>query len=317
MNTETTCFTRRGFLKSATILAGMAWFNPRGLFAAEGGVVQMMRDGAASAEITTQTLRGNVSVIMGSGGNIGVLTGPDGALLVDSGLAGSKGKLVEALKKLGAEPVSTLINTHWHFDHTDGNEWLHASGARILAHDNTLKRMSEAHTVPAWNFTFPPAPEGALPEVLLKVDRSIGINKTRVVIHALPPSHTDGDLTVHFTDADIYQLGDTFWNGHYPFIDYSSGGSINGTIAATEDNLAAVGTQSMIIPGHGPVASKADLEAYRDMLVTVRDKVAALKQAGKTLEETIAAQPGAAYDAKWGDFVINPATFVTLVYQGV
>lgn len=313
--------SRRQFLAAASAstigLAGLNVLSPRTLFAAEGGVVQSMRSGAAGAEINTQALRGGVHVIMGSGGNITVFTGKEGAVLVDSGLAGSKPKLAEALKKIGAEPVTTLINTHWHFDHTDGNEWLHATGTRIIAHENVLKRMSQASTVDAWNFTFPPAPEGALPEVLLRVDRSIRANDSTIQINVLPPSHTDGDLTVRFSAADVVALGDTFWNGHYPFIDYSSGGSIDGTIAVTESNLKAIDAKTMIVPGHGPVASRAELATYRDMLVAAREKVAALKSSGKSLEETIAAQPTAATDAKWGDFVINPATFVTLVYQGV
>lgn len=318
MSLDSSSLSRRRFLAASALVAGSAWLAPHGLFAEEKtGVVQMMRNGAASAELATQPVRGGVHLISGSGGNIGVFPGPQGALLVDAGLAGSKPRLVEMLQTLGADPVSTVINTHWHFDHTDGNLWLHNSGAVIMAHENTLRRMQTTHTVPAWDFTFPPAPEGALPEVSLKIDRSLRVNGKVISVRALAPSHTDGDLVVHFTDADVFHLGDTFWNGHYPFIDTSSGGSIDGMIRATRENLAAIGEKSLIIPGHGPLADKPALQRYLDMLVDVREKIAALKQAGRTLAEVVEARPSAAYDEQWGDFVINPATFAALVYEGV
>ena len=138
-----------------------------------------------------------------------------------------------------------------------------------------------------------------------------------IAVKCYGPCHTDGDLSVYFTDDDVFQTGDTFWNGYYPFIDYSTGGSIDGMIRATDANVARVTPKTVIIPGHGPVGDRAALTEYRDMLVTIRNSVATLKKQGKSVDETIAVKPTAAYDAKWGGFVIGPDVFVRLVYAGV
>jgi glyoxylase-like metal-dependent hydrolase (beta-lactamase superfamily II) len=142
-------------------------------------------------------------------------------------------------------------------------------------------------------------------------------NDTRLLLKYYEPAHTDSDISVNFTEADILQVGDTWWNGVYPFIDYSTGGSIDGAIRAAETNVAAVTEKTIVIPGHGPVGGRSDLAEFRDMLVAIRQKVAALKKQGRSLEETIAARPTATYDAKWGQFLITPAIFTGLVYQGV
>ena len=165
MNTKLdgTSISRRGFLAFAGAASSLALLAPRQLFAQDDGLVQMARRSAASANITVQKLRGNISVLMGAGGNIAVLPGPDGKLLIDAGFAGSRPKLTEALASISSDPIKQLINTHWHFDHTDGNEWLHSAGAAILAHTNTKKRLSTTTRVEGWNFTFPPAPAEAIP----------------------------------------------------------------------------------------------------------------------------------------------------------
>jgi glyoxylase-like metal-dependent hydrolase (beta-lactamase superfamily II) len=142
-------------------------------------------------------------------------------------------------------------------------------------------------------------------------------NDTRIVLKHYPPAHTDSDISVYFTDADVVHFGDTLWNGLYPFIDYSTGGSIDGAIRAAEANLAAITNNTIVIPGHGPVAGKSDVAEFGDMLVAVREKVAALKRHGRSLDEVLAAKPTAAFDAKWGQFLITPAFFTGLVYQGV
>jgi len=258
-----------------------------------------------------------VSVLSGSGGNIGVLTGLDGKLLVDAGITASRPGLTEALARLGPGPVRRLINTHWHFDHTDGNQWLHGEGAEITAHENTRKHLSETTRVVPWKFTFPPSPAEALPTKVFQQELELEVNGTALRLRHYEPSHTDSDISVEFRDADILHTGDTWWNGHFPFIDYDTGGSIDGTIRATEANLGRVTDKTLLIPGHGPVGGKPELREFRDMLVTVREKVAALKQQGKTLEEAVAAASTAAFDAKWGGFVIDGKTFTALVYAGV
>ena len=279
--------------------------------------VIVIRRAAATAEINVQKLRGNISVLEGSGGNIAVLTGRDGKLLVDAGITASRPRITEALKNLSTEPVKHLINTHWHFDHTDGNEWLHSIGAEITAHENTRKHLSVATRVEGWNFTFPPSPNGALPTKVFSQTQTLQLNGTTLELKYYPPAHTDSDISVEFGEADILHVGDTLWNGHFPFIDYSTSGSIDGTIRAAEANVARVSDKCIVIPGHGPVGNKSQLIEFRDMLVTIRERVADLKKQGKSLDEALAAKPTADYDAKWGGFVIDGNFFTRLVYAGV
>jgi glyoxylase-like metal-dependent hydrolase (beta-lactamase superfamily II) len=194
---------------------------------------------------------------------------------------------------------------------------VHSAGAAILAHENTRKRLSTSTRVEAWDYTFPPSPAGALPTTVFHDQHALRHNDTKIALKYYKPAHTDSDISVVFEEADVIHVGDTWWNGIYPFIDYSTGGSIDGMIRSAERNLAAVTAQTIIVPGHGPVGNKTSLTAYRDMLVAIRDNVAILKKQGKSLSETIAAKPTAAYDAKWGQFLITPAMFIGLVYSGV
>jgi glyoxylase-like metal-dependent hydrolase (beta-lactamase superfamily II) len=316
-NDQTGLVSRRRFLTSSAMAAAGLWFVPRRMFAEGESPVTVIRGQAASAKITVTKLRGHVSVLEGSGGNVAVLTGKDGKLLVDAGISASRPRITEALESLSSDPLKHLINTHWHFDHTDGNEWLHSIGAEITAHENTRKHLSESTRVDAWNFTFPPSPTGALPTVIVKQDGKLHVNGTTVMLRHYPPAHTDSDLSVEFMDADILHVGDTWWNGYFPFIDYNTGGNIDGAIRAAEANVARVTDKTIVIPGHGPVGEKTGLIEFRDMLFAVRDKVATLKKQGKSLDETVAAKPTAAYDDKWGGFVIDGKTFTALVYAGV
>jgi glyoxylase-like metal-dependent hydrolase (beta-lactamase superfamily II) len=272
---------------------------------------------AAKSKISVQPIRRDISVLEGSGGNIAVLTGPDGKLLVEAGFAVSRPAITSALASINADPIKHLINTHWHTDHTDGNAWLHAAGAEITAHENTLKRLSVATRVEGWEWTFPAAPAGALPVKVFASEYEMRRNNTRITMKYYGPAHTDRDVWVNFTDADVVHVGDTWWNGVYPFIDYSTGGSIDGQIQAAEANLAAFTGKTIFIPGHGPVGSRSDVAEFGDMLVAIRENVSALKKQGRSLSETIAAKPTTAYDAKWGQFLITPAHFTALVYQGV
>jgi glyoxylase-like metal-dependent hydrolase (beta-lactamase superfamily II) len=313
--------SRRGFclccLGATTFAATGGWLSPREVFAQSRNVVDTMRASAADAPIKVHKLRNNVSMLEGSGGNIGVLTGSDGKVLVDAGITASRPRIVEALGSLSTDPVRYLINTHWHFDHADGNEWLQKEGATIIAHENARKHLSEATRVEDWDFNFPPSPAGAVPSEIVATDRTLNANGATLALRYYGPSHTDGDLSVTFQEADILHTGDTYWNGSYPFIDYSTGGSLDGTIRAAEANVSAATDRTIVIPGHGPVSNKAELKAYRDMLVDVREKVAALKKQGRSLEDTVAAKPTATYDAKWGQFAVKPAGFTKLVYMGV
>jgi glyoxylase-like metal-dependent hydrolase (beta-lactamase superfamily II) len=309
--------SRRHFLVSGAIVTAGISILPRRLFAEQESPVITIRGAAATAKITVQKLRGNISVLEGSGGNIAVLTGNDGKLLVDAGITASRPGITEALNSLSSDPVRHLINTHWHFDHTDGNEWLHSIGAEITAHENTRKHLSETTRVEGWNFTFPPSPKGALPTNVFAKDRKLQLNGTTVALDYYGPAHTDSDISINFTEADILHVGDTWWNGYFPFIDYNTGGGINGMIRAAEANLVKATAKSIVIPGHGPVGDRTGLIEFRDMLVAVREKVAALKQQGKALQEVTAAKPTAEFDVRWGGFVIDGKTFTQLVYAGV
>ncbi|MDI4236870.1 MBL fold metallo-hydrolase [Bradyrhizobium sp. Arg237L] len=313
--------SRRGFclccVAATTVAATSGWLSPREAYAASRNIVDLIRDSAAKTPITVHKLRGNVSIFEGSGGNIAVLTGQDGKVFIDAGITASRPRILEAASRLGNEPIRQLINTHWHFDHADGNEWLNAEGAAILAHENTHKHLLSAQRVEDWDFNFPTSPLAAVPTEVFASEKMLKFNGQTLALKHYGPAHTDSDISVTFSEADILHTGDTFWNGIYPFIDYSTGGNIKGSIAAAEANLAATTDKTIVIPGHGrPVSNRAELKAYRDMLVAIHDNVAKLKQQGRTLEETIAAKPTAAFDEKWGQFVITPDFFTKLVYEG-
>jgi glyoxylase-like metal-dependent hydrolase (beta-lactamase superfamily II) len=317
MNTRDQSISRRRFLASASMATTAVLLASRHVFAEAEGLVQTARKTASGATVTVQKLRGNISVLMGAGGNIAVLPGRDGKLLIDAGFAGARPKITSALEAISSDPVKRLINTHWHFDHTDGNEWLHAAGAAILAHTNTRKHLSNTTRVEGWNFTFPPSPSGAIPAEVFDDERTVKVNGTTIALKYYGPAHTDSDISAYFTDADIFHVGDTFWNGYYPFIDYSTGGNIDGMIRATEANLAKVTDKMVVIPGHGAVGDKSQLAVFRDLLVDTRDKVAALKKQGKSLDEIVASKPTAATDAKWGNGFRSPKDFIGDVFQGV
>ena len=319
--------SRRGFCICCAVAAGMgmkrAWSMPAEAFAQARKIVDAIRDAAATMPIEIHKLRGNVTVIEGSGGNIAVLTGGDGKLFVDAGITATRPRILEAVNSLSRDPIKHLINTHWHFDHTDGNQWLSEEGASILAHENTHKHLLSAHRVEDWDYTFPSPPLAAVPTEVFASEKRISINSSTLDLKHYDPAHTDSDISVRFVEADILHCGDTYWNGIYPFIDHSTGGSIDGMIKAAEQNIAAAGSNTIVIAGHNlpnrarAVSNKDELIAFRDMLVAIREKVAALKHSGRSVDETIAAKPTEQFDAKWGQFLITPALFTWLVYERV
>lgn len=313
--------SRRGFclccIGGATF-AATGWMSPRDAYAEARGLVSLIKDSAAVSPIVTHKLRNNISILEGSGGNVAVLTGPDGKVLVDAGIGVSRPQITKALAGLSADPVTHLINTHWHFDHADGNAWLNSIGAKIIAQDNTRKYLSQVQRVEDWDYNFVPLSPGGIPSEVFASDHSLKLNGASIRLKHYGSAHTDGDISVTFAEADIVHVGDTYWNGIYPFIDYSTGGSIDGMIAASDANLATTTDKTIIIPGHGqPVSNRAELKEFRDMLVGIRDNVAALKKQGRSRDETVAAKPTAAFDSKWGNFVIDPGFFTRLVYEGV
>ena len=278
---------------------------------------QTINSEAARAEIVATPLRKGLTMLEGSGGNMVVLAGPGGLLMVDVGITVSQQKIRRALDRLGRAPLRHVVNTHWHWDHTDGNGWARKAGASIHAHPNTIGRLSQTVRVVEWQHTFTPVPAEARPNVAVRAKTRLTLNGETIIVRPYLAGHTDGDLSVHFVKADVLAVGDTWWNGHYPFIDYVAGGDIDGVIAQANASIALAGPATLIVPGHGPAGSRADLIAYRDMLVDIRARVAALKASGRPLDAIVAEKPTAAYDAKWGTSLISPALFTALVYRGI
>ena len=311
--------SRRHFLGTAGMLTAGALFAPRILFSqtAVAGPVETIIKAAATAKINVTKLRGNIYMLEGSGGNIAVLNGPEGKLLVDAGINVSKPHVLAALNTISKQPIKVLINSHWHFDHTSGNQWLHQQGATIIAQDITRAHLTKSIHQEDWNYTFAPLPHDALPTVLFKSEHYHDFNGEKIHVKTYKPAHTDCDSSIYFPNADILHVADTFWNAYYPMIDYSTGGSIDGMINAAALNVAKTTSKTIIIPGHGAIGNRSQLIAFHEMLSTIRGRVAKLKKEGRSLKDVIAAKPTASYDQKWGGFVIKGDFFTKLVYKGV
>jgi cyclase len=270
-----------------------------------------------TVRIRTTALSKGVYMLQGSGGNIGLSVGDDAAFLIDDQYAELSPKILAAVKALTDKPLRFVVNTHWHGDHTGGNENLANAGVIIVAHDNVRTRLSSEQFIAAFNSRTPPAPPKALPLVTFSETVAFHLNGDDIHVVHVPPAHTDGDAIIHFMNANVLHLGDVFFNGRYPFIDLSTGGSFEGMIGAATAALRYANDSTRIIPGHGPLGTRADLVAYRDMLVTIRDRVAALLKAGKTKEQVIAAKPTADFDARWATGSLKPDVFLGIVYDSM
>jgi glyoxylase-like metal-dependent hydrolase (beta-lactamase superfamily II) len=269
----------------------------------------------SKVEVKAEKVAEGVYMLTGSGGNIGLSVGKSGSFLVDDQYAPLTEKILAAVKAISPDPIRFLVNTHWHGDHTGGNENMGKAGVFIVAHENVRVRMSKENFIAQFQRKVPPSPEGALPVVTFGDAVTFHWNGDEIRVHHVPPAHTDGDSIVHFVKADVVHMGDVFVKGNYPFVDVSSGGTVDGIIGAADRVLAAVTDKTKIIPGHGPLATKADLQAYRDTVKTVRDRVAKLKAEGKTKEQAVAAKPTADLDAQWGQGFIKGDTLVGFAYD--
>lgn len=267
-------------------------------------------------KIEVQHLNGNIYAIFGRGGNIGMSAGDEGVFLIDDQYAPFTPKILAAIREINDGPIRFVLNTHWHGDHTGGNENLGDEGAMIIAQDNVRLRLIEGLDRGNGRIT-PPAAEGALPVLTFNDQVSLFINGEEARAIHVENAHTDGDSLIYFRDANVLHAGDTFFNGMFPFVDVASGGSIDGLIAAIELALSFVDDDTIIIPGHGPIATRADLGIYLEMLTLTRERVAALKAQGKSIEEIIAADPTADYNEKWTWAFINPEAFVSSVYSSL
>jgi cyclase len=329
--------SRRSILRGSVTLAGSAFLAqlvPGALLRASAAgraqqspspadLLASMRAKFNAVPMETQKLADNVTMFDGPGGAVVVLNGPDGKFVVDSFVAPAWPRLKEALDGLGNAPVQYLIDSHWHFDHTDNNAHLHAAGATVLAHENTKKRMSEPHDLPVLyrgpdgalsGLHFDPSPAEALPQQTFAVSYKLQANGETLALQHVAPAHTDSDIYIHFQKANVISMGDLFFNGMYPYIDPGTGGTINGMIAAADNILSLADNDTKIVAGHGPLGNKADLMKSRDMLITSHDRVQKLKSEGKSALEAVAERPFADLDPVWGNGIINGDQWVQIVY---
>lgn len=271
----------------------------------------------SAVQIRTQPLGGGLFVLFGSGGNIALSTGADGSVLVDTQYAPLNQKIVAAVRAAGGSDVKYVINTHWHGDHAGGNEPLGKAGATIIAHDNVRTRLSTEQFMAAFNQRIPPSPAAAWPVVTFPARTTFHFNGHTVNVVHVDNAHTDGDSIVHFTDANVIHTGDTYVKDQYPFIDVSSAGSIDGLIGSAAAVLARSDAGTRIIPGHGEVATKADLQRFHDMLVKVRGSIQSLIDQGRSEDDVVAAKPTAEFDAAWGTGFMNAENFTRFAYQSL
>lgn len=267
--------------------------------------------------IKVTPVAGSVYMLEGAGGNIGLSVGSDDAFMVDDQFAPLTPKIRAAIATVTAKPVRFLLNTHWHGDHSGGNENMAGSGAIIVAHENVRRRMGREQFNQAFNQRTPASPAAALPVVTFSESITFFVNGDSVRAVHVRNAHTDGDAIVVFQKANVIHMGDLFFNGMYPFIDVSSGGSVRGVLAAVDEALAMSNAQTRFIPGHGPLATRADLVRYRDVLKSVTDRVARLVTQRRTLAQVLAAKPSAEFDAKWGNGFMKTDPFVTTLYTSL
>jgi glyoxylase-like metal-dependent hydrolase (beta-lactamase superfamily II) len=278
---------------------------------------EQLRAAAANETIRTTKLTDTIFLLQGVGGNIVCQTGPDGKVLIDSGIDTGTHHLLDALGKLDANRLKLLINTHWHFDHTSGNAALHLEGAFIVAQDNTRIRLSTPQIMQVYDVHFPAASDAALPQDTFADTCTLWVNNDQLDLVYAPDAHTDSDIFVHFVKGNVIHTGDLWFNGMYPLIDLSSGGTINGMIRGVDAVLALADDRTKIVPGHGPLGDKAALTKYRAMLVDVANRVEKLKAQGDTVDQAVAAKPTADLDATWAKGGIKPDTFVALVFDSL
>jgi glyoxylase-like metal-dependent hydrolase (beta-lactamase superfamily II) len=269
----------------------------------------------AQIPVRTTQLAPGTHLVQGAGGNMLACAGPQGLLVVDADYLKMSAKLVAPLDSLGAGPCRLVVNTHWHFDHVGGNAALAAAGAIVMGHANTRRHMSAAQHLDVIDQDVAASSPEALPCEIVNDSLVIQWGDETVLLRHVPAAHTDGDLVVHLRRADVVHTGDLCFNGGYPYIDTAHGGTIDGVLAGLDVVLSLAGPATRIVPGHGPVATRDELAAYRDALQRFRDLVVAEMEAGRTLAEVQAAKPTAELDAIWGRRMFPPDAFTELVFR--
>lgn len=276
-------------------------------FLAAGAVCAQGQQDFSTVEIKTHRVAGNVYYLEGQGGNVGVLVGDDGVLMIDDQFAPLSEKLLAAIRALSNESIRLLVNTHVHGDHTGGNENFGKMGIDIVAHDNVRVRLARGVN------NAPPSPAAALPIVTYGDKMSVHLNGETITIGKLPPAHTDGDSYIHFANADVIHAGDVFRTVGYPGVDFNNGGSVQGTIAALQALVDMAGPNTKILPGHGVVSTREDVAAFRDLTIELQKRFTDLIRQGMTLEQVVAAKPTADFDAKYG----SPERLIPAFYNAV
>jgi len=280
-------------------------------------VIQKATEQFDSSPLKTIPLGKGLFLFSGDGGDITAVVDRDSTLLIDSGMDTRAVELNDAVFKATMRPVTRLVNTHWHFDHTGGNVFFGSSGVTIIAQENVKKQLSSVQDVPFIGLRDGHYPEQALPTVTYSSSMPLHQGSQRLTLANYGPAHTDGDTIIYIAPANVVVVGDIFSNAFYPIIDLTSGGSIDGLILSVDRILGQTDEQTKIFPGHGPVATRADLQAYRDMLAQVRQRIKALITAGKTMDEAVATAPTKDFDAKWGSGYVTPDVFTKIVFSSL
>lgn len=259
-------------------------------------------------------------MLQGAGGNIAALPGKDGLLIIDDDYTEMQDKLMIALEAIEDEGPKFVLNTHWHFDHAGGNQKVGRSGATIVAHENVRARLSAGGTIKAFGVEVSPADRSALPAITYSDAMTMHWNDFKLELSHAEPAHTDGDTVVYLSRGDALvavHMGDLFFNGFYPFIDASSGGSAFGVVAGVEAVLAKINDDTVVIPGHGPLATKADLKNYHAFLKSAVSRIAALKSSGKSVDQIVAAKPLKDFEAEWGDGFLKTDVWISIVFAAI
>ena len=266
-------------------------------------------------EIKAQPITDSIFMLTGEGGNMAISIGEDGSFLIDDQFSRLTKKIIADITKLGGQTPKFMINTHWHYDHTGGNENLGKAGTVIVAHDNVRKRMSVDSVITAFNANIPASPKVALPVITFSTDTTLHFNDEKIRATHISNAHTDGDAIVFFEKANVLHTGDIYFNGFYPFIDTDHGGSLSGMAKAVELILPMINEKTIIIPGHGKLSNKKELSEYGAMLNVMAKKIDALKDQGKSVDEIVAAKPSAEFDVKWGNGFLKPDQWVGIISQ--
>jgi len=280
-------------------------------------VSQLLWAQAGEVNITSTHVSGQVHMLQGNGGNLAVFAGDDGILLVDDQYAPMSERIRAAVAAIHPGPLRFLINTHYHADHTEGNEEVAEPVTVVFAHDNVRQRLTADQFIAGIDSAMKAAPEGDLPVVTFNDRLTFHFNDETVTAYHSAQAHTDGDSIIHFPDSNVIHMGDVFFNGLYPLIDVNAGGSVQGLIEAVQFGLGLCRSGTQVIPGHGQLGNCTDLESYGQMLADTSKAVRELLDQGKSLEEIVAARPTQRFDQRYGQGFIKPDVYVKLLHTSL